>query len=202
MLHRDQVRLIKQKKFWIFDMDGTLTLAVHDFPAIKKELGTPLDMDILQGISLMSEEEAEKAYRQLQEIEFRLASIGKKSPGTAELLHVLEANERYLGILTRNNQINTTETLRASELDKFFLKEYIISRDDAQPKPNPEGIYILLDKWKASPNDAVMVSDCIFDLSQSKGRFAHYLYVDPTGEFVFRDQADFCVKQLGEVLEI
>ena len=55
-------------------MDGTLTEAVHDFPAIKKELGLPLDLDILHGISLMFEEDAKKAHEKLQEIEFKLAA--------------------------------------------------------------------------------------------------------------------------------
>ena len=52
------MKLISKKKFWIFDMDGTLTHAVHDFPTIKRELGLPLDLDILTGISLLSEEDA------------------------------------------------------------------------------------------------------------------------------------------------
>ena len=30
--------LLKRKN-WIFDLDGTLTIAVHDFNAIRKELG-------------------------------------------------------------------------------------------------------------------------------------------------------------------
>ena len=78
-------------------MDGTLTVAVHDFPAIKRELGTPQDLDILHGISLMSEEEAMRAHERLQEIEFRLASIGRAAAGTMELLDTLAANNCYLG---------------------------------------------------------------------------------------------------------
>ena len=30
-----------KRKHWIFDLDGTLTIAVHDFNAIRKELGIP-----------------------------------------------------------------------------------------------------------------------------------------------------------------
>ena len=34
-------------RHWVFDMDGTLTVAVHDFPAIKRALGIPQDDDTL-----------------------------------------------------------------------------------------------------------------------------------------------------------
>lgn len=196
------MNLIREKKFWIFDMDGTLTVAVHDFPAIKKELGTPQDLDILHAISLMDKEEAMKAHEKLQEIEFRLASISKPSPGTIQLLDTLQANGCYLGILTRNSLINTLETLRAANLKFFFPDSHIVSRDHAEPKPSPDGIHILLDKWKAYSNDAVMVGDYIFDLEAGNRAGLHTIYVDPTGEFIFRDHAGHCVKQLDEVLEI
>lgn len=183
-------------------MDGTLTIPVHDFPAIKKELGTPLDIDILHAISLMTKEEAAKAHVKLQEIEFKLASIGRAAAGTVELLQVLSANGCSLGILTRNSLINTKETLRASGLKDFFQDSFVISRDEAPPKPNPDGIHILLDKWNASSNDAVMVGDYIFDLEAGNRAGLKTIYVDPTGEFVFRSHASHCVRQLDEVLEI
>ena len=183
-------------------MDGTLTHAVHDFPTIKRELGLPLDLDILTGISLLSEEDANIARKKLQEIEFKLASISRAATGTIELLQWLASNKRAMGILTRNNSVNTLETLRAANLKNFFNDNHIISRDHAEPKPNPAGIHILLDKWKASPNDAVMVGDYIFDLEAGNKAGLQTIYVDPTGEFVFRDHASHCVKQLDEVLKI
>lgn len=183
-------------------MDGTLTVAVHDFPAIKTEIGIPLDQDILSSIEKMTDEEAQEALDKLHEIEFRLATQGKSSPGTIDLLNELEANQCCMGILTRNSFINTKETLRASQLEKFFPIEHIISRDMAKPKPSPEGIYILLDKWKASPNDAVMVGDYLFDLEAGNVAGLHTIYVDPTGEFIFQEKANHCIKQLNEILEI
>ncbi|HIN00314.1 MAG TPA: HAD family hydrolase, partial [Deltaproteobacteria bacterium] len=35
-----------QRKYWIFDLDGTLTVAVHDFNAIRNELGIPAGQPI------------------------------------------------------------------------------------------------------------------------------------------------------------
>jgi len=41
-------------KHWIFDMDGTLTLAVHDFDEIRKSLGIVEGKPILEAISEMT----------------------------------------------------------------------------------------------------------------------------------------------------
>ena len=38
---------LKDVKHWVFDMDGTLTVAVHDFALIRRELEIPADADIL-----------------------------------------------------------------------------------------------------------------------------------------------------------
>ena len=38
---------ITQRTFWVFDLDGTLTVPVHDFAAIKRELGLDPEVDIL-----------------------------------------------------------------------------------------------------------------------------------------------------------
>ena len=36
---------------WVFDLDGTLTLAVHDFAAIRRHLGIPAQADILHHLA-------------------------------------------------------------------------------------------------------------------------------------------------------
>ena len=33
---------------WLFDMDGTLTIAMHDFDAMRAELGLPVGVPILE----------------------------------------------------------------------------------------------------------------------------------------------------------
>lgn len=48
----------QRKKNWIFDMDGTLTIAIHDFSDIKRQLGLPQDTDILTSLSRLPPEES------------------------------------------------------------------------------------------------------------------------------------------------
>lgn len=133
--------MTKKKKHWIFDMDGTLTVSIHDFPAIKTELNLPHHLDILSGLRLLPEKEAEIKRIRLNEIELKLAHSSLVAEGTFSLLNQLKARNFSLGVLTRNNYVNTVATLNACGLDLFFKEENILTRDHAEPKPHPEGIF-------------------------------------------------------------
>ena len=45
MLNQYDVKSILSRKHWIFDLDGTLTVAVHDFKAIKEALEIPPEVN-------------------------------------------------------------------------------------------------------------------------------------------------------------
>jgi phosphoglycolate phosphatase-like HAD superfamily hydrolase len=47
--------ILSERDFWIFDMDGTLTVDVHDFDAIRTALGLPSGQPILEIIATMPE---------------------------------------------------------------------------------------------------------------------------------------------------
>ncbi|TGK79152.1 HAD family hydrolase [Leptospira noumeaensis] len=192
----------KSKKNWIFDMDGTLTIANHDFQAIKQELNIPLDMDILTSLSKLSKEEAEKKHNQLNQIELKIAKTTVPSPGSFELLQKIKSENYQLGILTRNSFGNSIETLKAAKLIEFFQDDFIFCRERAIPKPNPEGIFRLMDLWKANPIDTVMIGDYIYDLDAGRGAGVDTIYIDPTGTFPFKNSATHCVRELGEILNL
>ena len=44
---------LKDIKHWVFDMDGTLTVAVHDFPFIRQYLEIPGAEDILTHLATL-----------------------------------------------------------------------------------------------------------------------------------------------------
>ena len=145
-------------------MDGTLTHAIHDFDAIREQLGLPEGKPILEALAALPEAEAQPLHKQLNAIELEIAHQSTAAPGAAALLETLTANGCQLGILTRNNAPNITATLQAAGLDRFFIPETLISRDCAAPKPNPDGIQLLLQRWQANADIAVMVGDHLFDL--------------------------------------
>ena len=45
-------------RHWVFDMDGTLTVAVHDFAAIRVALAIPAEHDILTHLAELPADEA------------------------------------------------------------------------------------------------------------------------------------------------
>ena len=53
---------------WIFDLDGTLTVAQHDFPAIRRELGIPADADILEYLGTLPIAERQRLNQQLDRL--------------------------------------------------------------------------------------------------------------------------------------
>ncbi|MDO9322045.1 MAG: HAD family hydrolase, partial [Pseudomonas sp.] len=103
----------QQSRHWVFDMDGTLTVAVHDFEAIKRALEIPLADDILQHLAALPSAEAAAKHAWLLSHERELAEAAQAAPGALELVRELQARGYRLGILTRNAHELALLTLQA-----------------------------------------------------------------------------------------
>jgi len=156
------------KAFWIFDLDGTLTLPVHDFDYIRRELDIPATADILVYLDSLSGAEAARRHCRLHEIEMELARKAVPSPGAAEAIARLHQAGAQLGILTRNDRDIALLTLDTIGIGHYFTIENVLGRNEAPPKPDPAGIQQLLSCWGAAPEDAVMVGDYLFDLQAGR----------------------------------
>ena len=53
------VHALSAIRHWVFDMDGTLTVAVHDFAAIRRALEIAAEEDILDHIAALPEAPAQ-----------------------------------------------------------------------------------------------------------------------------------------------
>jgi HAD superfamily hydrolase (TIGR01509 family) len=190
---------LDQIRHWIFDMDGTLTVPMHDFDDIRAALGLPEGIPILEAIDTLPERESEQISRRLDEIEFRIASQAEPQPGAQELLRALERQGSELGILTRNNRMNALETLRVCSLLEFFQPEAIVGREAALPKPDPEGVNKLLRLWNARPADSVIVGDYLFDMQAGREAGTLTVYVGPREKAEWRAYMDVWVKDLREL---
>lgn len=151
-------------RHWVFDMDGTLTVAVHDFAAIREALGIPAEDDILTHLAALPAEEAAAKHAWLLEHERDLAIASRPATGAVELVRELVARDCQLGILTRNARELAHVTLEAIGLADCFPVQSILGRDEAPPKPHPGGLLKLAEAWDVSPNEMVMVGDYRFDL--------------------------------------
>ena len=181
-------------------MDGTLTLAKHDFSSIRHALGLPPDQTILESLAALPPETAAPLYERLQAIELEIAQRSEAAAGADELLGYLSAQGARVGILTRNSALNTQVTLAAAGLAQHFTAADLVSRDCAPPKPHPAGIQRLLAQWQAQPQEAVMVGDFVYDLQAGRAAGTTTLYIDPSAAFPAREHADWCVASLAELL--
>ena len=187
---------------WIFDMDGTLTLSIHDFDGIKRILGLPIDRPILEALNDLPAAQAAELHQQLDALELDIAHRATAQAGARELLAKLRSSGAQIAILTRNSKPNAQATLAACGLAEFFPAELILSRHCCPPKPSPEGILQLLSGWNAQPDRSVMVGDYVFDLEAGRRAGSATVYLDPTGEFPWQDHADLQVTNLAEITEM
>lgn len=159
-----QARPLASYRHWVFDMDGTLTVAVHDFAAIRRALDIPPEDDILHHLAALPEAESRAKHAWLLEHERELALASRPATGAVPLVRALHEQGVRLGILTRNARELALLTLQAIGLDDCFAHADILGRDEAPPKPHPGGLLHLAEQWTVAPEKLVMVGDYRFDL--------------------------------------
>ncbi len=186
--------------FWIFDMDGTLTIPQHDFDHIRKSLGLPKERPILESLNKLPKEKALKLHKQLDEIELTLAKQSQIAQGAHALLHYLTQKNYTLAILTRNNRTNIEATLHAIGLRHFFQSNNLLSRDCAPPKPNPAGIHHLCKQWHTSPEKTVMLGDHFFDLETGRAAGSTTVYINKKPQYALSTSADYIITNLTELI--
>jgi len=159
---------LRRARHWVFDLDGTLTVAVHDFAAIRAALAIPPEADILHHLAALPKSEAASKRKWLLEHEQALALAARAAPGAVALVRELQQRGCRLGILTRNSRELALLSLQAIGLADCFAAVDVIGRDELPPKPDPAGLLHLAEKWQVSPQDLVMVGDYRFDLECAK----------------------------------
>ena len=189
-------------RHWIFDMDGTLTLAVHDFEAIRKTLGIKAGKPILEAVDDMPEQQAQKIMQELFDIEMEIAAKSTEQPGARELLEQLSTLDCKLGILTRNDCEIAVETLKAAGLSDFFDRASIIGRESCAPKPDPAGIYHHLSAWQAAPDATVMVGDYKFDLESGFRAGVNTVHLDVDNGEQWPEMTTVRVSTLSELQQL
>ena len=165
-------------RHWVFDMDGTLTVAMHDFARIKRELAIPAQDDILTHLAALSAAEASAKHAWLLAHERELAAASVPAMGAVALVRALQGAGCRLGILTRNVRSLAQVTLQAIGLGDVFAEEDIIGRDEAEPKPSPDGLQYFLRRWQVDPAQVVMVGDYRFDLECGRAAGTRTLLVN------------------------
>jgi len=190
---------LADRHHWLFDMDGTLTLAAHDFDAMRRTLSLPAGVPILEALAAMPEQEQRHKRAELDALELDMAGASRAQPGAVALLEALLGAGRSLGIVTRNGREIADATLRAAGLDGYFTPESIVSRDCAVAKPDPAGIDLVLRRWKADASRAVMVGDYRFDLQAGRAAGCLSVHLNVNVGETWPELTDIVVRSLGEL---
>ena len=190
---------LHERQHWIFDLDGTLTISVHDFDYVRSELGLDREAPILETLNAMPAEQSAPLWQRLNEIEFYYAGKAKVMEGSRNLLEKLAARGARLGIFTRNVLPVVIETLRACDIAHLFPVDSVVDRDVATPKPAPDGIHHLLDLWQADAGDTVMVGDYLYDLQSGKSAGVTTIHLDSRRDQIWPEYTDIYIRHFSEI---
>jgi len=151
----------------LFDFDGTLTQhGGLDFSVIKKTVGCPLDIPVLEFIlDIKDEVRKQKANADLDAFETAGATDSIPCEGAEALVCFLRENGVPVGILSRNSMPSIERALENFQHLKPSDFGLIISRDEPiEPKPHPAGVLLAAERLGVSPANLLMVGDYLFDI--------------------------------------
>lgn len=197
-----QLYQLQHTSHWIFDMDGTLTVSAHDFEFIRRELGLPPEVPILEALHAMPASQSAPLWHTLNELEEHFAEQSSLMHGAVELLEKLAAKGSELAILTRNTMPVVKKTLETCGLEHFFPLKYRLDRDSCTPKPSPAGIQKLLGDWKVSATSAVMVGDYLYDLQAGRDAGVTTIHLDTGGGTNWPEYTDIKVNNLAQIAAV
>ena len=184
----------------IFDLDGTITRPHLDFDRIREEIGLARDSGpILESMEKMTDAERRRAEEVLYRHEKRAVVESRLNDGARRTLSELRRRGIHIGILTRNKRINALAIAEKHNL-KF---DAIVDRDDGPAKPDSFGVLRLCREFGVEPAETLLVGDYLFDLLCAKAAGAvAVLLANHTQADEFADHADFCIENIGEILQI
>lgn len=178
----------------VFDMDGTITRPLLDFPRIKVEIGAPADGGLLEAISTMPEADRKRAEEILLRHELDAARASEVNSGVTEALRDLRDMGFRTAILTRNCP-QAVEIV----LEKHGLAfDAVVTRDDSLPKPDPDGVMVAAWRMGVHACECLVVGDYEFDIRAGRSAGALTVLYSPDGR-TFQTDSDFHIRTMSQL---
>jgi HAD superfamily hydrolase (TIGR01509 family) len=143
----------------LFDMDGTITEPLLDFPRIKAEMGIG-SRPILEALAAMDHHERAHAEAVLRWHECEASSRSMLNRGCMELMEWVDRCRIGKAIITRNSRASV-ETVLAKHGLRF---DVLVTREDDKYKPDPEPLLRACARLDVTPDEAWMVGDGQYDV--------------------------------------
>ena len=151
-------------KAFIFDMDGTLVDAQLDFYQLRRELGIEAYKPLLEEVATWPEHQKENAHRIIDACEMTGAYNSTLYSGVEDFLATLNEYQIPTALFTRNSRQATAVTLQKHRLNF----DVVITREDAPPKPEPDGLLFITQHLNISPSQALYIGDYLYDLQAGR----------------------------------
>jgi len=143
----------------LFDMDGTLTAPMLDFPRIKREMGIGAQ-PILEALAQISPTHRANAEAILLRHEQRAAMESTLNHGCRDVLGWLRERAMPTALITRNSRLSVSTVLARHGLSFDVL----VTREDGRFKPDPEPLLLTCRTLGVAPAHAWMVGDGQYDV--------------------------------------
>jgi HAD superfamily hydrolase (TIGR01509 family) len=156
----------------LFDMDGTLTQPMLDFPRIKSEMGIGPG-PILESLAELDESRRLLAEAVLLRHEKIAAEQSQLNQGCRELLALLKSMRISMAVITRNSRLSVTTVTARHSLEI----ELLITRDDGPFKPDPFALSLACRKLGVSHEETWMVGDGQYDVEAAQAAGTHSVWI-------------------------
>lgn len=156
---------LKNIKLIIFDFDGTIYHLGINWGSIRKSLGVSNDESLGDLIQTYVENNNAEKLSIITNAE--LEDVGDRTlhSDVVDVLCRLYDKEIRLAVFTRNSRMAVEKALRDTAIEG---KVRIVGREDVvAQKPNPEGIYKLMEQEGVSADETVLVGDTYHDVKSA-----------------------------------
>ncbi|MBE7559796.1 HAD family hydrolase [bacterium] len=182
----------------LFDLDGTLTRPMIDFASLKTSLGLPADGDILVDLANLPERQRRRAMLRLEAVELAAARQAVAAAGARELLTELSRRGIYTVVVTRNSRASLDLTLERLGLEV----DLSLAREDAAPKPDPDGILKACRHFRIPSEHMLVVGDYKYDVEAGRLAGCPTVLVRSDPDRKFPCEPTMTVQDLGELHRI
>ena len=179
----------------LFDMDGVIINSTLDVRQIKIDLFGDADIFIIEGINALPEEERHAAWGRVEEMEVEAARTAMINPEADELFDWMDSRDIKKGIVTRNGRASV-EVIRQRIGRDLGL---IVAREDAEPKPAPDGVLMAIERLGVKGESTFMVGDFIFDIEAGKSAGCRTIFLRTPKFSELQVDADFEISSLLEI---
>jgi HAD superfamily hydrolase (TIGR01549 family) len=182
----------------IFDLDGTITRPIIDFPALKRELGIRPDQFILEYMDSLQGEKLTEANRILEKHELKAAHHATPNDYFLHVWDFIKEKKMKTALLTRNSRKAVDITLK--KLGISF--DIIITREDALPKPSPQSVLLISKRLGIGLKDIILVGDFKFDVLCGKNAGVKTVLLTNAKKLSEYVDSDYTIENLKELIPI